>query len=130
MKTLNKPFWLRKEIKQLEDKISELTVISTSNMSGGSGGSAPSSSVERYYEKYEPLKIKLEKKKIDLILELERVEAVIENIKDSEIRVIARMRYMDNKGYEEIARELYTDRTTPAKKLKRYFEKNNVEENE
>lgn len=130
MKTLNKPFWLRKEIMQLEDKISELTVISTSNMSGLSGGSVPSSSVERYYEKYEPLKIKLEKKKMELIAELERVESVIENIEDSEIRIIARMRYMDNKGYEEISRELYMDRTTPAKKLKRYFECIGAEENE
>lgn len=130
MKTLNKPFWLKKEIKQLEDQIRELTIISTSNLSDVTGGSAPSSSVERYYEKYETLKIKLEKKKMELIAELERVESVIENIKDSEIRIIARMRYMDNKGYEEIAHELYMDRTTPAKKLKRYFESIGAEENE
>lgn len=130
MKTLNKPFWLKKEIKQLEDKIRELTIISTSTLSGVPGGSAPSSSVEKYYEKYEHLKNKLEKKKIELIAELERVESVIENIADSEIRIIARMRYMDNKGYEEIARDLYMDRTTPSKKLKRYFERIGAEDNE
>ena len=68
------------------------------------------------------MKSKLADKHAELLAEQERIEDYIENIDDTEIRAIARMRFIDNKKFTEIANETYMDRTTAYRKLKRYVE--------
>lgn len=120
---LNALYWLKKEIKQLENQIEELTVLSAIAMNGMPSGSGVSSPVERFYDRLEQLKEKLQRKRAELLTETERIEAYIENLADAEVRVMARKRFIENKTYQVIGDEMYMDGTTVRKKLKRYIER-------
>lgn len=123
MKRLNKLYWLKKEIEQIEMQIKELTVLSAMAMNGMPSGNSVSSPVEKFYNRLEKLRNKLQAKLNEYVTEKERIEEYIENIEDPEIRVIARLRFIDNEDYQTIGNEMFMDRTTVYKKLKKYFEK-------
>lgn len=123
MKRLNKLFWLKKEIEQIEMQIKELTVLSAMAMNGMPSGNSVSSPVEKFYDRLEKLRSKLQAKLNEYIAEKERIEEYIENIEDPEVRVIARLRFIDNEDFQTIGNEMYMDRTTAYRKLKNYIEK-------
>lgn len=122
MKNLNKLYWLKKEKVQIENQIKELTVLSAVAMDGMPSGSNVSSPVERFNIRLEQLKEKLQQKCAEILTETERIEDYIESIKDVEVRLIARKRFIENKTYQVIGDELYTDGSTARKKLKRYLD--------
>ena len=122
MKKLNKLYWLKQERIQIENQIKELTVLSAVAMSGMPSGNKVSSPVERFNERLEKLKEKLQRKCAEILTETERIEEYIENIEDAEVRVIARKRFIDNKTFQAIGDELYIDKSTAYKKLDKYFE--------
>ena len=124
MKNLNKIYWLRREIEQITDQIKSLTVMcGGSSFSGMPGGSNKNSSpIERYVLRKEKLLEKLQSKFDELLAEIQRIEDVIEGIDDVEIRLIARKRLIENKDWQIIGDEMFMDRTTVSRKLKRYFE--------
>ena len=70
----------------------------------------------------EKLNHKLEK----FIDELSKIENIIDNIDDAEIRVIARLRFIDNLKWEEIGKELHQDRSVCYRKLKKYLEEHKL----
>ena len=123
MKRLNKLYWLKKEIEQIEMQIKELTILSAMAMNGMPSGNSVSSPVEKFYDRLDKLRTKLQAKLNEYITEKERIEDYIENIEDAEIRVIARMRFVDNLDFQTIGNEMYMDRTTAYRKLKNYIEK-------
>ena len=124
MKNLNKVYWLKKEINQIDDQIKELTYYSGSAFSGmPSGSNAVSSPIERYVMKKERLVEKLQKITDELVAEVQRIEEYIESIDDAEIRVIARKRFIENKDWQVIGDEMYMDRTTVSRKMKKYIER-------
>ena len=123
MKKLNTLYWLKQEKIQIENQIKELTVLSAVAMSGMPSGSTVSSPVERFNERLEQLKEKLQRKCAEILTETERIEEYIENIEDAEVRVIARKRFIENKTFQAIGDEMYIEKTTAYKKLKRYFER-------
>lgn len=124
MRNLNKLYWIKKEIVQLENQIKELTILSAVAMDGVSGGNKVTSPVERFYERLEKLKSRLEIKHAESLAEQERLEEFIETIEDEEIRVLARCRFIECKSYEQIGYENFIDRTTVSKKLRNYIERN------
>ncbi len=120
---------LEGEKARTENQIKELTVLSAVSMSGMPSGSNVSSSVERYNIRLEQLNEKLQRICEEILTEIERIDECIENIKnyienieDAEVRVIARKRFIENKTFQAIGDEMYIDKTTAYKKLKRYFE--------
>lgn len=123
MKRLNKLYWLKKEIEQIEMQIKELTILSAMAMNGMPSGNSVSSPVEKFYDRLDKLRKKLQAKLNEYITEKERIEDYIENIEDAEIRVIARMRFVDNLDFQTIGNEMYMDRTTVYRKLKNYIGK-------
>lgn len=123
MKRLNKLYWLKKEIEQIEMQIKELTILSAMAMNGMPSGNSVSSPVEKFYDRLEKLRTKLQAKLDEYITEKEYIEDYIENIEDTEIRVIARKRFIDNKDFQTIGNEMFMDRTTAYRKLKNYFER-------
>ena len=123
MNRLNKLFWLKKEIEQIEMQIKELTVLSATAMSGMPSSGTVSSPVEKFYDRLEKLRNKLQAKLNEYIAEKERIEEYIENIEDPEVRVIARLRFIDNEDFQTIGNEMFMDRTTAYRKLKKYIEK-------
>ena len=122
MKNPNRLYWLKQEIEQLEGQIKQLTVLSASAMSGMPSSGKVSSPVEKYVLKLDGLQQKLIQRRNEFATEAERIEEEIENISDAEIRLIARKRYLEHKDYQIIGDEMFMDRTTVAKKLKRYWE--------
>lgn len=127
MKKLNTLYWLKREREQIENQIKELTVLSAVSMSGMPSGSMVSSPVEQFNIRLEQLKEKLQRKCAEILTETERIEAYIENITDADVRVIARMRFVENKTFQTIGDEMFMDKTTVYKKLKRYFERSDTE---
>lgn len=123
MKNLNKLYWLKKEVAQIEEQIKELTILSAVQMSGMPSGSSVNFPVEQFYTRLDKLRTKLEKAKAKVAKERDSLESYIEAIDDSEIRVLARERYVECKSWEVIGREHHMDRTTVSKKLKRFFGK-------
>lgn len=124
MKNLNRLYWLKIEIKKIENQIKELSVLKGSTINGlPSTKGTPSSPVEQYLLKVERLAEKLNKKRDELIAETERIESYIESIEDDEVRTIARARFIENKDFEVIGNEVHMHRTTVARTLKKYIEK-------
>ena len=123
MRNLNKIYWLKKEVKQIEEQIAELTYYTGASFTGAPSGSNNTSPVEMFVLKEERLLDKLEKTKAKLIEEVQRVEEYIEGIDDAEIRVIARKRFIENKDWQVIGDEMYMDRTTVSRKMKKYLER-------
>ena len=130
MKNLNKLYWIKKEIKQIEERIKELTVLSAVNFSGMPSSNTVSSPVEKFNERLDKLNRKLVAKLIKSLEEEERIEDYIETIDDVEIRVLARARFIECKSWQKIGDENHMDRTTAYKKLNKYIrERNEVENN-
>jgi predicted DNA-binding protein len=123
LKRLNKLYWLKKEIEQIEMQIKELTILSAMAMNGMPSGNTVSSPVEKFYDRLEKLRTKLQTKLDAYITEKEYIEDYIENIEDAEIRVIARKRFIENLDFQTIGNEMFMDRTTAYRKLKNYFER-------
>jgi predicted DNA-binding protein len=123
LKRLNKLYWLKKEIEQIEMQIKELTILSAMAMNGMPSGNSVSSPVEKFYDRLEKLRTKLQTKLDAYITEKEYIEDYIENIEDAEIRVIARKRFIENLDFQTIGNEMFMDRTTAYRKLKNYFER-------
>ena len=123
MKNLNKIYWLRREIDQITDQIKSLTIMcgGTSYSGMPSGSNNNSSPIERYVLRKEKLLEKLQSKFDELLAEIQRIEDVIEGIDDVEIRLIARKRFIENKDWQIIGDEMYMDRTTVSRKIKKYF---------
>ena len=128
MTNLNKLYWIKKEIRQLENRIKELTYLSAVSMNGMPKGSGVNSPVEKLYDQIEKLKEKLDFKKANLIAEEERLEKILDTIEDDEVRVYARGRFIECKSYEQIGNENFVDRTTVSKKLRQYVEGSNTNE--
>ena len=121
MKKLNKLYYLKIEIKELKDEIENLSEISSPSLSGMPHGGQLSNPPEQYFLKKERLLKKLNKKLEKYIDELERTENIIDNIEDEEVRVIARMRFIDCCKWREIARKVHLDRSVCSRKLDKYL---------
>ena len=128
MKHLNKLYWINKEIRQIEEQIKELTVLSAVSFSGMPSGNSVSSPVEKFNERLEDLKQKLAIKHAESLEERERIERYIETIEDVEIRVIARARFIECKSWQKIGDENFMDRTTVYRKLDKYIRERGAEE--
>lgn len=121
MRGMNKVYYLKLEIKDLQEEIKAIPCISAMNYSGmphSTGVSDPTFNLTLKREKLiEKLYIKIDK----LIDEIERIENIIEEIDDIEIRTIARMRFIKNMKWEEIGKEMHLDRTVCSKKVRKHL---------
>ena len=122
MKGLNKLYYLKIDIENIKDEIRSLPIISSPSLSGMPRGTDISNPVTSYVLKKEALIEKLNKKIEEYIEELIRIEDVIDKIDDIEIRAIARMRFIQNMRWEDIADKIHLERTTCSKKLKKHLE--------
>ena len=126
MKNLNKLYWLKREVTQIENQIRELTILSAFEMSGMPSSNSVSSPVEQFYNRLDKLRTKLQKAKEKVVEEVERLESYIEGIEDEEIKVLAKARYVECKSWEVIGEENNMERTTASKKLRKYLERNEI----
>ena len=122
MNNLNKLYWLKKDVEKIENQIKELTIISAFEMSGMPSSNSISSPVEKFYNRLDKLRTKLQQAKEKVEIEIERLENCLESIEDAEIRVLARARYLECKSFEAIGEENHMDRRTVSRKLEKYFQ--------
>ena len=121
MRGLNKIYYIKIEIEQIENEIKNLPIISSPQYTGMPHSTGVSNPIESFYLKREKLIEKLDKKKAQLQEELIRIESIIDRITDADVRAIARLRYIDNMKWEDIGNKLHMERTTCSKKVRRYF---------
>lgn len=122
---LSKYHNIKTEMKQLEDTIYELetTMIGSSKITGMplstlSGNSSPT---ERIGLKLAQLREKLVTKQEKLLDESHKIEDFLNTVDDEEIRIIVRERFLNGKTWDEVAKIIITDRSTPYYRLKNYL---------
>ena len=121
-KELSQYYWLKKEIKSLEDKIEEFgDGVSAVKIKDTIGSSGEHSSIQ---EKKTELISKLLDARITALEKYIEIERYIESVEDSEIRLIMRYRFLDLMNWNQIGEELHYDRTSVAKKLRQYISHN------
>lgn len=124
-KELSQYYWLKQEVKQLEDRILEFgdgvgaikykDVITTHGVS---------TSIQ---EKKAELISKLIEARLSALEKYLEIERYIEKVEDSEIRQIMRYRFLDLMNWNEIGEKMNYDRTTIAKKVRQYISHNSHE---
>lgn len=124
IKELSKYHNIKIEIEQLENNVKELesTIIGSSKITGmPSVISVNSSPTERIGTKLVQLNLKIEDKKENLLDEAHKIEDFLTTVDDAEIRIIIRERFLYGKTWDDIAKKMITDRSTPYYKLKKYL---------
>ena len=102
---LSKYYNLKIEIQQIKDNIEEIetTIIGSSKITGmpmmSSGNN--SNPTERIGIKLAKLKTTLENKKDKLLDEATKIEEFLNTVKDGEIRIIIRKRFLEGKTWKE-----------------------------
>lgn len=119
-KDLSRYYYLKKEVEDLENRIKEfgdgvksIPVKEVSVSSSHKNKSIQETKVElvsRYTEK-----------RIEALEEYLAIERYIEEVEDVEIRNIMRYRYLDLMKWEEIGERVFQDRSSVAKKMRRYL---------
>ena len=112
------------EIKELEEKIENLKESTIGNdviMDYRTGYPRPQSVIAVDQEKYFNLRKRYEKSILQLKLECQQVEEFIDGIRDSKIRRIFRMYYMEGKKQEEISAAVHVERSYVSKKIDKYL---------
>ena len=121
MRGLNKLYYLNIEIENIREEIRSLPMISSPQITGMPRGSGISEPSAVYLLKKEYLQNKLDQVEKKYKAEFERVKGIIDRIDDDEIQQIARYRLIDNMKWEDIGEKVHLERTTCAKKLKKYI---------
>lgn len=121
MRGLNKLYYIKIDIENIKKEIENIPTISSPQLTGMPHGSGISNPVVSYVIKKEELIERLNQKIAKYTEELARIENIIDSIEDIEIRTIARMRFVLCLSWEEIGERVHLERTTCAKKLKKYI---------
>lgn len=117
----NNLYYLKVEIEELEAEIKNLTEIGSSKITGMPHSSIVGNPTEQFYLKKEKLTNKLNKTLEKYVDELNKTLNFIEEINDPEIRIIARLRLVQNLKWEQIARKVNLDRSVCFRKLNKYL---------
>lgn len=127
MRGLNKLYFLKIEIEELKEEIKNLSIISSTELTGMPHSGGTSNPTEQYLLKKQRLIDKLQKKLEIYVDELDRIEGIIDRIDEPEVRLIARKRFIQNKKWEDIGREISLDRSVCYRKLNKYLKEDSNE---
>lgn len=126
-KELSRYFWLKKEVKHLENQLEEFgDGVSATSFEERIGSSGISISIQ---EKRQLIIEKLINARLSALEEYIRIETYINKVEDTTIRTIMIMRFQELKSWDEIGIELDKDRTTVAKMLRKYLKNNQYSPN-
>lgn len=119
-KQLSKYYYLKKEVEDIENRLREFG-DGVGAIQYSDSPKAPSSSHLSIQEKKAQLYDMYMEKRISALEEYIKIEQFIMNVDDPEISLIMRKRFIDLKSWEVIGNELFGDRTTAPKKMRRYL---------
>ncbi len=121
-------YYINKEIKRIQLDLAELeqarTFYKPMRMDGMPRGSSTETSTDRYLEEKELLEDELNYALRKLQYERRRIERFIDGISDAELRLIVRLRCINNMGWMDIGLELGMDRRTASRKFYNFFKEN------
>ena len=119
-KELNKYYYLKKEVEDLEERIETYDVgVSSVRVKELNVDSSPQfSSIQ---EKVIELKDKWMQKRVEALEEYIKIESFIDRVDDAEIRVLLRYRYLDLLSWEQIGEKVFMDRTSVSKKIRKFL---------
>ena len=125
-KELSQLYYLKKEIKEQQRRITELEAAATkctANISGIPSGKGISDKVGQYAAQIADLKAILDLNIKKCFYELNRLTRYIESIEDSEMKLIFSFRYIQNMSWYEISKNLGSlgDGSTERKKHNRFL---------
>ena len=119
-KELGRYFWLKKEVKHLENQLEEFgDGVSATSFEEKIGSSGISISIQ---EKRQRIIEKLTNARLSALEEYIKIETYINKVEDVEIKAIMVLRFQELKNWDEIGKELHMERTTASKKLRRYLQ--------
>lgn len=127
MRGLNKLYYLKLDIKDLQEEIKSIPDVSGMNYSGMPRSTGVSDPTFNLVLKKEKLIERLNIKIGQYLDELMRIENIIDGIDDIEVRTIARMRFIQNMKWEDIGEQVHLDRTVCSKKVRKYLKNMNLE---
>lgn len=128
IKKLNKLYYIKKNIKALEEELAEINNLGSAPLNDmPKANGKVSNPTELFMLRRNRILEKLETKKDQYLEEYETINNFIEKIEDEEVKLIARLRFIKQKNWFDIAEEIspedrITHWTTPRKKLNRYLE--------
>lgn len=118
-------YYINKEIKRIQLDLDELeqarTYYKPIKMDGMPRGSSTETAEDRYLQEKELLEDELNYALRRLQYERRKIERFIAKIKDAEMRLIIRLRCINNMHWQEIGREIGLERTTVSKKFYKFF---------
>ncbi len=117
---LNGFYYIKQEIKDLEDELDLICELSANTFSYYQSGeiSKPTESIalKRFI-----LEDKISQKKQEALEKIKEIEDFINTIDDLSVKTIAKKRFILCKTFEEIGESMYLDRTTVSKRLYKYL---------
>ena len=133
IKDLNKLYYIKKNIRELEEELEELNNLGAAPITDSIKGNKVSNPTEMYVIKRNRILEKLNRVRHEYLEEYEKISDFINDIEDEEIKLIARLRFIKHLDWFDIAEEISPQRksihwTTPRKKLIRYLEKKDERE--
>lgn len=121
MRGLNKLYYIKKEIEEIKMEIKNLPEISAGQLTGMPHSKQVSDPVYSLLLKKDKLVERLNRKIERYMDELIRIEDIIEQIDDDEIRLMARMRFIKCMKWEDIGQKVHLDRTVCSRKVRKYL---------
>lgn len=119
-KELNKYYYLKKEVEDLEERIETYDVgVSSVRVKELNVDSSPQ--FESIQEKVVKLKELWMQKRVEALEEYIKIESFIDKIEDTEIRTIMRYRYLDLKKWDDIDELLHNGINYSKKKYYKYI---------
>jgi hypothetical protein len=128
IKELNKLYYMKKNIKELEEELAEINNLGSAPLNDmPKADGKVSNPTELFVLRKNRILEKLNKKYETYLTEYEKINNFIDVIDDEEVKLIARLRFIKQKNWFDIAEEIspedrITHWTTPRKKLNRYLE--------
>jgi transposase len=121
LRGLNKLYYIKKEIEEIKLEIKNLPEIGAGQITGMPHSNDVSDPIFNLMLKKDRLVEKLNRKIERYMEELERIEGIIEQIDDDDIRLMARMRFIRCMKWEDIGEQVHLDRTVCSKKVRKYL---------
>lgn len=117
---LSRYYWLKKEIKDIEDRIEEFgTGLSAGKYTESIKGIGGKNTTIQ--DRYAELREMYIEKRIMALEEYIKIETYISTVEEPKIRLIMRRRFLDLKDWEAIGNEMNYDRTSVSKMLREYL---------
>ena len=125
-KELSQLYYLKKEIKEQQNRIKELEAAATScssKIDGLPSGEGINDKIGNYAVQIADLKSLLDLNLKKSFYELNRLNRYIQSVEDSQMRMILTLRYVNGLTWRQIAKSLGVagDGSTERKKLNRFF---------